>query len=100
MSKFGFKVVSDSSDVCKVKDDDRCLQTSRGWGSSYKCWTSTKHCLDWAKDMKRCCPVSCNTGAFGNVDCFFSSGNGSCSYPNDAQCEDSSKNQNAFELLI
>lgn len=73
-------------DGCKVKDDDVCLQNSPSWKSSYTCATSTGYCSSWAKDMRRCCPISCNSGHFTHVDCLISNGKGACRYPNDAQC--------------
>ena len=72
--------------TCKPKDDDRCLQTSPEWGNSYKCSSSTQYCYSYEKDMKRCCPHSCNTGIFTEDDCNSSIGSGTCIYPNEAQC--------------
>ena len=83
------------SDLCQLKDDDVCLQTSPSWGSSYTCASYTKYCTSWAKDMRRCCPISCNTGNFTYVDCLRSDEKGTCRYPNIygtyAQCREPGK---------
>ena len=36
--------------------------------------------------MRRCCPISCETGLFTEEDCHAFDGKGTCTYPNDAQC--------------
>ena len=70
---------------CVIKDDDKCLQKSPGWSISYKCKTSTQYCNSWAKDMKRCCPDTCKSGEFTEVDCRLSKGLGTCIYPSVSQ---------------
>ena len=82
------------SDVCKPRDSDSCLQASPDWSSSYNCKTSISYCDSWGRDMRRCCPESCNasdlfegrTGVFTEDDCLSFDGLGSCTYPNEAQC--------------
>ena len=37
--------------------------------------------------MRRCCPQSCDTGVFNEEDCLAYKGLGTCTYPNDAQCQ-------------
>ena len=68
------------SDLCNPKDDDHCLQTSPGWGASYECFSSTEYCSSYGKDMMRCCPETCNTGAFTREDCNGYDGFGKCIY--------------------
>ena len=74
------------SDGCQPMDSDSCLQSTPGWGSIYTCASSTSWCNMYAKDMKRCCPESCNSGPLTEVECNSLNGNGNCIYPNDAQC--------------
>ena len=51
--------------------------------------TWIKHCNDWAKDTRRCCPQACwNTEPFTKAVCEASGGKGTCIYPNDAQCSE------------
>ena len=71
---------------CRPKDSDTCLQNSDGWSTWSSCKWRTEYCTSWGKDMRRCCPESCGTGAFTEIDCKDFSGSGTCSYPNDAQC--------------
>lgn len=82
-------------EVCKPKDNDACLQSSDGWSTSYTCENSKgSYCESWAKDMRRCCPESCkkenpeNTLKFTEEDCNKFPGDGTCTYPNKAQCTD------------
>ena len=72
--------------ACRPRDDDHCLQTSPEWDDSYKCATSIQYCISYEKDMRRCCPESCNTGIFTEDDCNRSWRSGACIYPNNAQC--------------
>ena len=74
------------SDGCQATDSDTCLQSTPGWGSFYTCASSSSWCDLYAKDMKRCCPESCNSGTMTEVECNALNGNGNCIYPNDAQC--------------
>ena len=85
---------------CHPKDSDACLQASANWDTSYTCADSNKYCESWGKDMKRCCPESCNirdlvtieeflSGTileFTEEDCNKFPGFGCCTYPNEAQC--------------
>ena len=77
-----------------VKDSDTCLQTSPGWSDYYICNSteSTKYCnMMYAKDMKRCCPDSCGTGALSEEECYALGGWGNCIYPNEAQCSSAAR---------
>ena len=67
------------------RDSDACLQGSSGWDSSYFCASSSSYCTSWAKDVRRCCPTSCGSGALTEDACNALSGSGSCIYPNEAQ---------------
>ena len=86
---------------CIIKDDDHCLQASYGYGfnlfygkgnSKITCESRKKHCERNQEDMKRCCPVTCQTGALSKMDCDYLDPSGSgtyggkCIYPNEAQC--------------
>ena len=99
---------------CQTKDSDACLQASPGWDTSDTCQSSTHKCKSWGMDMMRCCPESCTswyrghrhllelfystntftdvfTGIFPEKDCLtfsilYPSSNGTCTYPNEAQC--------------
>jgi len=94
---------SQGSEACQPKDSDVCLQTSPKWSKNYKCATSKGYCTTWGKDLRRCCPESCGTGAFLEMHCNAFSGSGTCVYPNQAQClqdptcKDGIKNQNEEE---
>merc|ERR1711963_249117 len=72
---------------CQPKDSDACLQASPGW-STYVCSSSSSigYCTSWGKDMRRCCPESCATGIFTEQACNQFPGQGTCTYPNEAQC--------------
>lgn len=77
---------------CPPQDSESCLQASSGW-LGYFCATSTSYCTSHGKDMQRCCPVSCRTGALDEAACNALGGQGTCDYPNDAQnptCDDAS----------
>ena len=71
---------------CALRDSDECLQNSPGWDTRFKCSTSTQYCTTYAKDLRRCCPISCETGPFNEDDCNNFDASGTCIYPNDAQC--------------
>ena len=76
------------------KDSDECLQVSPKWGPKHSCSSALKYnggilCnIDsWAKDMRRCCPISCGTGVLTENDCnALDKSSGTCVYPNEAQC--------------
>ena len=87
---------------CIVKDDDHCLQASignafkaYGYGNSRITCESWKKYCDYStskEDMKRCCPVTCQTGPLTEIECD-ALDNGPnyglgkrCIYPNEAQC--------------
>ena len=74
------------TDTCIPKDSNECLQSSPDWGAAYNCANSVTYCSSYGKDMRRCCPDSCNTGTFTEQDCISFGGSGRCIYPNDAQC--------------
>jgi len=73
---------------CVPQDSDSCLQASPSWGDEYFCsqfTASHDYCtLDWMKDARRCCPVTCGTGVLTETDCNSLSGSGTCTYPNEA----------------
>lgn len=73
-------------DTCLPKDNDGCLQTSPEWDNSYTCSSSIEYCETYGRDMRRCCPESCGTGAFTAKECNSFVGKGTCKYPNEAQC--------------
>ena len=69
------------------QDSDSCLSDSPGWYGLGNCAIAALElCSTWAKDMHRCCPESCNTGALDEIACNALSGKGTCQYPNEAQC--------------
>ena len=74
------------SESCVPSDSNKCLQDSPDWGIAYNCGNSIEYCSSYGKDMRRCCPDSCNTGIFTAEDCEAFNGNGTCIYPNLAQC--------------
>ena len=70
------------------KDSDICLQHSINWTtlkggvvSTWTCSESISFCDTWEKDMKRCCPETCNSTQFTKESCLNSTSNGSCVYP-------------------
>ena len=69
---------------CVEKDDDVCLQISPQWDATYDCASSTVWCTTWSKDMQRCCPDSCGTGALNEAECLLLPDQGTCTYPNGA----------------
>ena len=83
-------------DSCLPKDSDICLQNSHGWDSSYNCANSIKYCSSYAKDLRRCCPDSCQTGQFSEEECKNVNSHGFCIYPNEAQCESNGMICNIF----
>ena len=65
-----------------------CLQNSKGWGEikdgkyEHMCANSQDYCGTWPKDMKRCCPDTCeNSEAFSEEVCKTTDGKGECQYP-------------------
>ena len=70
-------------------DSDICLQNQPKWGVAplYTCKNSKHECNKWAKDMRRCCPETCqNNQLFTESVCNepqFSNSSGQCSYPFD-----------------
>ena len=81
-----------TSEGCKPKDSDACLQASPAWSTSYTCSNSIRYCFSYVKDMRRCCPESCGvgTGVFTEDECNAVDGPGVCTYPNEAQCPNTS----------
>ena len=88
--------------MCKAKDSDACLKASGKNWLKYTCSRSTKWCKSWGKDMKRCCPESCRSGAFFESDCEKDGGKGKCIYPNEAQPDETpcKKGKDDFIALI
>jgi hypothetical protein len=77
------------SDFCSTVDSDSCLQAAPGWDSlvtTYTCAGSTSWCTSWSKDMQRCCPFSCGSGELLEPECNLLPDQGTCIYPNAAQC--------------
>ena len=97
-----YAFISKNSDLCKAKDSDACLKASGKNWAKYTCSSSTKWCTEWAKDMKRCCPESCETESFSESDCKEDGGKGSCTYPNEAQPDETQckKGKDDFIVLI
>ena len=70
-------------------DSNSCLQdTTKGEWPDWTCSDAKGYCTgDWEKDPRRCCPTTCkNSSPFDNVKCEASDSDGTCTYPNDAQC--------------
>ena len=69
-------------------DSTGCLRKdTNGEWDTWRCSEGKTHCDGWEKDMKRCCPTTCeNTKPFTIDECRASSGSGVCIYPNSAQC--------------
>ena len=57
-------------------------------------------CDTWSKDMRRCCPVSCGTGALFKTDCDQLTDYGTCTYPNDAQCPEAPDKGDEFFFCL
>ena len=74
-----------------IHDSDECLKKSKDW-ENYKCSEAKGYCNSWEKDVRRCCPTTCeNLIPFDNVKCEASDAKGVCTYPNEAQCPSSGK---------
>lgn len=74
-------------------DSDECLRISPDWDNLRTCKNAIRDypdsCQTWARDMRRCCPQTCATGQFIEQECKkWTSGDGTCMYPNYAQCHD------------
>ena len=79
-------------DQCTPKDSYACLKNSPRYNwNNYDCASYTNNCETYAKDFKRCCPISCGSENFTKEECNKSSGKGSCVYPNEAQCPEKGK---------
>jgi len=78
--------------ACELRDEpqdsDSCLQQSSAgaWEGDSCADASYSECTSWAKDMQRCCPEKCGTGALDEDACNSLNGVGVCNYPNEAQC--------------
>ena len=71
------------------KNSNQCLQESPGLDTRWNCNSIRIFCSidSWAKDARRCCPISCGTGVLTESDCNALEGaHGTCIYPNAAQC--------------
>ena len=92
MNKFSIIILQNylcnflQQELCKPRNDDNCLQSSPNWSMLSTCDSRTRYCISWGKDMRRCCPNSCGTGTFTEADCLSFEGEGTCIYPNNAQC--------------
>ena len=75
-----------------IKDSDICLQESRN--GTLTCKENAQYCEDWALDMKRCCPETCqlNYTFTANVCSefadFSNKFNGTCRYPFQAYADE------------
>ena len=71
------------------KDCDACLHDTGQLWLGFTCRSAIERydCNSWGKDLRRCCPVSCKTGSFSRDSCDAFDRNGTCNYPNDAQCD-------------
>jgi len=67
-------------------DNDDCLTNSPGWASNRDCAYAKAHCEAWAKDAKRCCPQTCESGLLTPEECQNLKGKGTCLYPTKSQC--------------
>jgi hypothetical protein len=56
----------------QIQDDDQCLQKRPHWGKKRNCATEKKWCPHkrWGKDMKDCCPCTCNPKLCGHDEPF------------------------------
>ena len=71
---------------CVPVDDRVCLIKSPGWASNRDCEYARKYCDSWAKDAKRCCPQTCESGLLTKAQCESLSSKGTCIYPTKSQC--------------
>ena len=77
-----------------IKDSDICLQESKSWGPEQTCKENAQYCENWALDMKRCCPETCqlNYTFTANVCSEFADFpnefNGTCKYPFQAYADE------------
>jgi len=74
-----------TTDSCVPRDVDACLHESPDWNHDYTCASSVGWCESWPKDMQRCCPETCGTGALDEAACNALEGSGVCIYPTAAQ---------------
>ena len=88
------------------KDSDICLQHSKNWTtleggriSTYLCSNATSYCDLWEKDMRRCCPETCNSTKFTKESCLNSSSEGSCVYPFRARYGDCYEHQKSMKEI-
>merc|ERR1712131_238921 len=51
---------------CQPQDNDACIQNV--WGNSYTCASTARWYDGYAKDMYRCCPVTCEAGELTEDD--------------------------------
>merc|ERR1719337_548086 len=79
--------LADDSD-CVPKDSDSCLQASDSRFATETCESAARYCSSYRKDLNRCCPETCGTGALSKWQCEANGGAGTCTYPNEAQCGD------------
>ena len=65
---------------------------------TYNCSNSEHFCDLWDKDMKRCCPETCNSTSFTKEACEKSNMNGTCVYPFRARYGDCYRYQTSKEM--
>ena len=71
---------------CVPTDDDVCLTKSPGWASNRDCAYAKNYCNSWAKDARRCCPQTCESGLLTKAQCENLDSKGTCIYPTKSQC--------------
>ena len=71
---------------CVPTDNVDCLTASPGWRSDRDCAYARNYCNSWAKDAKRCCPQTCESGSLTKDQCENLNSKGTCIYPNKSQC--------------
>ena len=104
---------------CIIKDDDDCLRSAKKpikhksdydyeymkkWNMLKTCESEKSYCKNnsaYTKDLQRCCPVTCKTGALTEIECLALEGGGMCIYPNEAQCYKNGKEKrHGFDAYI
>jgi len=78
---------------CQIHDSDVCLRKSSAWDSSthdwqssWTCATARNYCNSWAKDLMRCCPLTCGLSKpISEEECNALQASGTCNYPNEAE---------------
>jgi len=73
--------LSTSPTSSPIEDNDYCLQQTPYWRWYDTCQWNADWCLDFAKDMQRCCPYTCGTDELTEAECHASDALGTCIYP-------------------